>query len=147
MKPRRFAIPRHVPISLLVLAFCTSCLALDAAHARAGGRCISADVPSPIVLPDGSAHPAGSLRLCVGGEFTPETRFHEAQIDGRSIGLFIGLTRMSEGGEPGDPVVLFERNADGNLLLTGYAVPEDGRTRAYWMTGVGRSSHARAGRR
>ena len=51
--------------------------------------CVSAEVPEPILLPDGSWHPAGVLKLCLRGDYSPGAAFHETYVNHMPIGLFL----------------------------------------------------------
>ena len=98
------------------------------------GRCISADVDSPIVLPDGSRHSAGSLEICMSRIHSPVASLHETRIDGRQIGIYLGQSAPNEEYAKGrEPYMVFGRSIAGDLVLRGYVVPDGKRMRAFRM--------------
>jgi hypothetical protein len=103
-------------------------------------RCISADVDSPIVLPDGSRHPAGSVKICMSRAHSPVASFHETRVNGSQIGMYPSRTFLNEEAEAGtrDPYMVFRRDPHGHLVLQGYAVPEGQRMRTFLMAHPGR---------
>lgn len=64
--------------------------------ALARGGCVVADVPAPVVLPDGSVHPAGPLRLCLERNLNPVAEMHRISIAGGPQGMFVGQRRRAE---------------------------------------------------
>lgn len=98
-------------------------------------RCVSADVDSPIVLPDGSRHPAGSVKICMSRAHSPVASFHETCVNGSQIGMYPSRTFLNEEDEAGvrDPYMVFRRDSSGQLVLQGYAVPEGRRMRTFLM--------------
>ena len=97
-------------------------LGLSVGPALAEGRCISLDVPGPLMLPDGTVYPAGQLRLCRKSDFSPVSTLHETYVNGRAIGLLLSRRVVNESAGSGPAVVRFVRDAEGHLALTGYAV-------------------------
>ena len=98
------------------------------------GRCYTATLPSGVVLPDGSTHAPGSLKICLSREYSPVTGLHATYVDGRPIGLFQARARGAEApADSEDPFFLFLRNANGELVLQGYAVPDGERLCAFNM--------------
>lgn len=87
---------------------------------RAGGGCISVQLSSPFLLPDGSWHPAGKLTLCTIRDYSPVQCFHEMRVNGVAVGYVIGVRRGREGPPPPDPLVYFRRTTGGELALIGY---------------------------
>jgi hypothetical protein len=94
----------------------------------ATSTCYSANIPEPFLLPDGSLHEAGSLRVCNDRAYSPVAALHRIQVDGMAVGLH--LTRKSSGQSDtvNDTVLIFNREADGRLRLLGYAAPDRDRT-------------------
>lgn len=132
-KKRRFA----VLIRCGVLAVTLGAVSLAAAASRAQevGRCVRVEVVAPIVLPDGSEHPAGSLEVCVSRIYSPVACLHEARVNGRSVGTYISRSAHNEmRGARQEPFFVFHRTSGGKLVLQGYAVPEGTRMRAFLMT-------------
>jgi hypothetical protein len=131
---------RHGP-SVRSLLFFVSLLMLSAALASAAwaggvqtGRCISADVDSPIVLPDGSRHAAGSLEICMSRIHSPVASLHETRVNGRQVGLYLSRTARNEQRADGrEPYMVFGRSDEGDLVLRGYVVPDGDRMRAFRM--------------
>jgi hypothetical protein len=93
------------------------------ASAQSIGDCVTVEVPDPMVLPDGTAEPAGALRICLRHELSPVSALHEIRVNGRAIGLHRSRRGRSEGAGSAGPWVLFERNGGGELVLVGYAWP------------------------
>ncbi len=98
------------------------------------GRCISADVDSPIVLPDGSRHSAGSLEICMSRIHSPVASLHETRIDGHQVGIYVAQSAPNEEYAKGrEPYMVFARSSAGDLVLRGYVVPDGKRMRAFRM--------------
>ena len=91
----------------------------------AGEDCASAAVDKPILLPDGSRHEAGLLTLCLTRDFSPVTSLHLAFVDRRQVGQWLGRRGTSESAAGQGPVMVFERQRDGALRLSGYAMPSN----------------------
>lgn len=85
------------------------------------GRCETAAVRGPIVLPDGSLHQARTVQVCRTIEYSPVLVLHKISIDGRPIGLFIGRTAPLEASADRKPFLVLERDGAGRLELRGYA--------------------------
>ncbi len=92
----------------------------------AAGTCVRVEVNGPIVLPDGSARDAGSLRICERRSFTPVASLHATYIGGEPVGLLVSRKSTSEGTNREAPTVLFERDASGRMRLLGYVLPQAG---------------------
>ncbi len=95
--------------------------------------CISATLSDPILLPDGSEHPAGVLTLCQKGDYTPVASFHETYVNRVPIGLFLAQHCVSEGSAEDGPFMMFYRETDGRLRLYGYALPSRDRMTTYFL--------------
>lgn len=104
---------------------------LGVGPALAGGRCISLQLPDPLLLPDGSVYPAGQLKLCRKSDFSPVSTLHETYVNGRAIGLLLSRREVNESTGSGPAVVRFVRDEQGRLALTGYAVRFDHEGIAY----------------
>ena len=72
-------------------------LAPSLAWSQNRGQCARIEAPWPMVLPDGSTHEAGSLKLCLQQMWTPVSGLHEIRVNGMSIGLFMSRVGTSEG--------------------------------------------------
>ena len=99
-------------------------------QAATRGECVTALVDTPFRLPDGLLYPAGTLTLCNYGAFSPVDTFHRILVSGSSVGLFRSRRRTAEANSIASPEVLFNRDADGNLELIGYATPSAGQVLA-----------------
>ena len=108
-----------------------ACLTLGgAARADAPARCVSLDVPSPFILPDGTVHPAGGMRLCLDRNLNPVTGIHRVYVEGAPAGYFMSRASKPEAPRNADPLVLFYADA-GRLRLVGYTVTFDGKMFSY----------------
>lgn len=105
-----------------------------AARAQSTGDCLRVGVPSPIVLPDGSVHPAGTLVLCMSRAYSPVASLHRTYVDGRHMGLLLSRRGRSEGPAEKHPQVLFRRTHEGALELLGYAWPDGKNMNTYLMS-------------
>jgi hypothetical protein len=107
---------------------------LFAAPAAAGsGDCVKAYIDEPIILPDGSLHPPGVLKICV-RQHSPSAGMHKTSVDGRAIGEFQSLYRPTRRpSEDPRPVLVFEREPERGLALLGYTIPGRERTAVYWL--------------
>lgn len=109
-------------------------LASGATLLHAGGRCISVEVSSPIVLPDKSVHEEGSLRLCLARAISPVSSIHETYVNGMPISMLLSRDGKSEGpGEP-QPYVLFRKVSGERLELIGYAWPAGERMKTFVLS-------------
>ncbi|MCP3978009.1 MAG: hypothetical protein GY716_01585 [bacterium] len=105
----------------LILSLCFS----GAAWAGADGRCVRADIPAPVILPDGAERPAGSLKICLDAAYSPVAGLHTLSYEDRIVGLFVsqrGTGRLASD-EPAQPYLVFNKNDRGALTLQGYAWP------------------------
>lgn len=128
----------HWPI-LAALAFAAVLLA-PAAWSGGSGRCIITSVPDPLVLPDGSVHPAGQLRICLTQEFSPVAGLHETWLNGQPVGRFVSRTGQAEAGDGTEtPFVVFRRTRGGELVLEGWADPRGRRLNTYLVRTVGQA--------
>ena len=124
------------PRSLLGSAVLTGILLIPGfAAAGERGRCISADVPAPMVLPDGSIHGAGHLRICFARSYSPVAGLHRTYVNGKSVGLYTSQKGEAEEATDSMPFFVFRRNGLGNYVLEGYAAPDGSRTWTYRLPG------------
>jgi len=116
-------------------------LLLTATVAQAGGRCFNAQIPQTMVLPDGSTHAPGLLRICKDRTISPASSLHRSDVEGRSIGMFLGAPRHVEMPvDEGRAQFVFKRTIDDKLVLLGYAVNLSNETTFFDMS---RSTDAR----
>jgi len=104
---------------LVVLALCL--VAAQGAAGAAKGVCVSAEIEESFRLPDGSVHPAGRLSLCHHSDYSPVASFHRSKVDGMTVSMHLSRRGESELGDSDSPFIMFSREADGTLLLLGYA--------------------------
>ena len=95
--------------------------------------CIIATLSEPMILPDGSEHPAGVLTLCQRGDYTPVASFHETYVNRAPIGLFLAHHCVSEASADKEPFMMFYREPDGKLRLYGYALRSRDRMATYFL--------------
>jgi len=104
---------------LFVVAVCL--LTAQGAAEATKGVCVSAEIDEPFRLPDGSNHPAGTLTLCHDSDYSPVASFHRTKVDGMTVSMHLSRRGESERGDSDEPFMMFGREADGTLLLLGYA--------------------------
>jgi hypothetical protein len=126
-------------VALLVVAFAGS-----PAWSESRGRCAWVEVPWPMTLPDGSAHEAGRVKLCLQQMWTPASGLHEIQVNGASRGLFMSRAGSSEGPISDLPVVVFQKYETGEYHLIGYAWPDGDSMRTYVLHQSGKAPSATA---
>ncbi len=102
------------------------------------GRCVSADLPWHFVLPDGSRHAPGEIRICLDRAYTPSTGLHRLYVDGNPTGILMSRSRTSEGGDGIQPFLLFQLGDDRSYTLTAYAWPGRNALRTHRFLGYGR---------
>jgi hypothetical protein len=103
------------------------------------GRCVRAEAPWPVVLPDGSSHEAGSVKLCLQQMWTPASGLHEIRLNGTAIGLFMSRATTSEGPAERMPIVVFQRTDADEHRLVGYAWPDGEAMRVYMLHRFGKA--------
>lgn len=106
------------------------------APAWAGEGCVVGQIPEAVVLPDGTMHDAGTIRLCHAGAFSPTATFHEVVMGKHSTGRFVATSRTTEGeGNEGRAFIVLERweKAD-HLVLVGYGLHgRGGEVEMHWL--------------
>ena len=112
-------------------------LAPSPAWSQSRGQCAQIDAPWPMVLPDGSIHKPGPLRLCLQQMYTPVSGLHEIRVNGATIGLFMSRVGTSEQPVEGLPIVVFQRDGTDEYYLVGYAWPDGDAMRTYVLRTVG----------
>jgi len=109
---------------LLALTLPVLGIASGLTQAQTTGRCVRAEIPETMVLPDGSRHAPGTMRICLTHRASPVTGFHEIRVDGHGKGLFQSRFGASEAmTEDGQAFLSFRRTKTGELILEGYAIP------------------------
>ena len=121
---------RYLIFGTVVIGIFTFAAREVAAQPRA---CVRADIAESFLLPDGSQHPAGQLRICLDRDYSPVAGLHTIAADGRTSGRFVSRRVRPEVGSPNAPQVAFTRDAAGLLVLRGYTLARGGRVEAYWM--------------
>ena len=135
---QRIDIKRAILLGLVVL------VAFPGSIAWSGnlGRCVSAAIPSDIVLPNGSTYPASVLRICLTGNYSPVSGLHETWVGGNAVGMYFSKRGESEGLVPhARPYFQFQRLSDGRLELKAYAVPDGDRYATYEIRMIGKVKH------
>ena len=95
-------------------------------------HCVALDVPAPFVLPDGSVHAAGELRMCLSRNFNPVMGLHRVYIDGMPVGFLLSQIANAEIPKDTTPSALFY-GASGRLRLVGYTVAANGKVFSYLL--------------
>jgi len=103
-------------------------LVLFIGPAAASARvCATAQIEESFVLPDGSLHEPGALKLCRGTDYNPATTLHSSYVNNMAVGMLLGRSGASEASGPDQPFLMFVRDDVGQLRLSGYALPsQDG---------------------
>jgi hypothetical protein len=102
--------------------------------AQSLGRCVSAELPAPMVLPDGSVHDAVSFRVCMERNLSPVSGLHKAYIDGFPTGFLTSRRVATEGARRlGPPFFVFEKNGDSEKLRLIALAVRDGRKMATFV--------------
>lgn len=116
-------------------------LGANPAQAQRRGDCVRVELDAPVVLPDGSIHETGLLRLCLDRKMNPAAGIHEIEVDGAAQ-LALSRIGKAEGDVATGAVVVFDRNRAGELRLIGYAVPDGERLVTFTMEGLGKRRDA-----
>lgn len=96
------------------------------------GSCLTVRVPAPLWLPDGSRHPAGSLKICNVEMYSPVSALHVVYLDGAPLEMI--RSRLGRGGEPTtDPYVEFLLDSSGSYRLVGCGWPEGSEAELFTM--------------
>lgn len=122
---------KQIARRFLVLA--AALIACAGPASAAPDDCVSANVPGPIVLPDGTFHPSGRIRVCLTEQISPVAGLHEASVAGLPVGMFLSrVSRMEATPEsyPG-PLFQFIRTDDGVFVLEAYSIPSGKRVNFY----------------
>ena len=105
-----------------------------AGHVEAQPRtCVRATVDEPFVLPDGSRHPAGLLRICLDRDYSPVSGLHTIVSEDHTPGWFLSRRIRVEGEDAASPRMAFVRDSSGALRLRGYTLARGIRVEAYWI--------------
>jgi hypothetical protein len=103
--------------TLIIIFYATAPVA---AEARA---CATVKIDESFVMPGGSEHAPGMLRLCQGGAFSPSRALHVGYVDGDQVGMLISQRGLSEAPTDDQPFMIFARDHRGRLHLYGLALP------------------------
>jgi len=104
-------------------------------------RCVRAELPRSVVLPDGTVHAPGLLRICMARRYSPVAGLHETWVNGSFAGLFLSRVGQSEGPvERNGAFVFFRRNDADQWELHGYALPDGDGLVTYRMQTIERQS-------
>jgi len=123
---------RTTKIKGLILA---GALVLAGTITSAQGRgCYTAEIPGAVVLPDGSRHEAGALRICTGRTLSPVSTLNRIFVGGKPTGMFRSTPRaIEEHVSEGAAQFIFERGVGDGLNLVGYVVSGRNGTTIYEM--------------
>lgn len=119
--------PQQTSLLRVVLVFLSMILVSGSVMAGDVGRCLSAEIPSPVIMPDGAVFDAGKLKICNRIAYSPVSGLEEISINGRSLGMYVSRSSESPrpkriAGERRDdrPVLVFFRNERDELELFSY---------------------------
>lgn len=111
------------------------------AQAQRLGECVRVELDAAVVLPDGSLHETGLLRLCFDRKMNPAAGIHEIRVDDAAQ-MAVSRIARAEADVVDGAVVVFERNRAGELRLIGYAVPDGERLVTFTMERPGQRAGA-----
>jgi len=130
-------IGRHRRLGLAAIVIGLVVFGAGATHGAALSSCYRAAIPAPIVLPDGSMHPEGELRICTTRRLSPVESLHVMYVGGGAIGAFRGRdTLIERGSEPPQPEFVFLPRSDGSLRLFGFITSDPKGTRLHKLIPV-----------
>jgi hypothetical protein len=93
--------------------------------------CVTAQIDESFVLPDGSQHPGGELKLCVERQHSPVASLHQTRVDGMPVSMVLSSRETSEVASGSAPIMVFRRASDDRLVLVGYSYPRSNETIVY----------------
>jgi hypothetical protein len=106
------------------------------AQAERLGGCIRAEVPAPIVLPDGRVEQAGELKICLTRLYSPVSGLHKTMINGHSVGLFMSSREAVRSNDDNEqPYFVFINNGGAEYELVAYALRDGDRLVTYTVGG------------
>ncbi|ANM29769.1 hypothetical protein ABI59_09550 [Acidobacteria bacterium Mor1] len=92
-------------------------LAVSGSAVAALDGCFSAQVEAPFVLPDGSGHAPGELRVCMVDYANPATGLYVISVDGAPVGRYRArLDRVESGAESDTALLVFARREGARTL-------------------------------
>lgn len=109
-----------------VLLFVITLLVTSGLGWAGQGRCVRADIPGVFVLPDGSVHDAGALKLCLERTHSPVAAHHRIYVEGHAVQMVQSRIGYGVGPSGDQPFVVFHRTALNQLELIGYARRDSG---------------------
>jgi hypothetical protein len=111
---------------LAVLAIALAILAASPTlFAQQRGRCAVTELPGHLVLPDGSIHEAGELKICFLDWHNPSAGRHLILVDGKKWGYLLSRSGQSDASKADVPVFVFTPRTDhDHVRLIGYAWPD-----------------------
>jgi hypothetical protein len=127
----------HHPHLRTLLALATILLVACVANAGERGHCLRAEIDETFMLPNGSVHPPGELKLCLIQSLSPVSGAHQTHVNGYSVGYFRSVrskTTVARQAVRAEPYLEFERNRYGELELRGYSWTDGTTVLAYDLT-------------
>ena len=108
-------------------------LAVSGPAVAALDGCFSAQVEAPFVLPDGSGHAPGELRVCMVDYANPATGLYVISVDGAPMGRYRArLDRVENGGQADAALLVFARREGATTLeLQGVTVAGAGEVKVH----------------
>jgi hypothetical protein len=101
---------------------CLLALALPSPAQAGSESCIRLEIKKAVRLPHGELLGPGTLRICR-EKLSPVSHLHRASLDGHPVALLLSQTKVKDVEGQLDPVVVFHKGVDGQLLLVGYSIP------------------------
>jgi len=122
------------PVALACGVAMVACAMFLPVWGGSSDRCVSVQVPGPIVLPDGSNHPGGTLTLCHVRDFSPVSGVHRLAVDRMPVCLVLSRRVGAETPLGAPPRVLFYRTADGVYRLVGYSYSAGRKVSSFFLS-------------
>jgi hypothetical protein len=103
---------------LLIVLALAAIAAAFAPPAEAAERRLTAEIAEPFVI-NGTLYPAGPITIRQIGDYNPSETFNEIRAGNESLGV-LRAAEMPASSRERNSSLLFERNPQGNLVLTGF---------------------------
>ena len=107
--------------------------------AQQRGRCAVTELPGHLVLPDGTVHESGELKVCFEGWHNPSMGRHVIFVGGKKWGYLLSRSGRSDELKADVPIFVFTaRSEHHHVRLLGYAWPDGDRMSIHVLHRPGR---------